>query len=275
MATQEWRFLLSAIAFALLLCASGSCRYYQVSEGETGWTTGLRESGNVSLSLYGLAIGAGDYYRFTEADYNEVRVRERISASDGTLDTKERLLIEADVTEDVEVELEKKPGGQDYTLTVNESWPVAMYSQRSLDFMGKGIYNRDSFGNNLDFVAASFQRVADLKSERTCLQSLENAWFELQLNNTTKAVYVDRFMPNKTIEYDLYSLFEGEATFSYGQSDGRIPISESEERYAGRFQLQRGLLMSSLGRNFTQYDDYWLECCPLQQKNPFLVSEGD
>jgi len=260
-------FLLLAVL--LILCEFGSCKYYQVTERDTGWTTGIRQSDNISLDITGSAIGEGTFSRYTETDVNDVRMRERIAASNGTLDTAERIRLKADTTNPVEITIEKFPGGQDYLLTVNETWPVGMLAQRRLDYMGKGISDSDFFGNNLDYVGASYSFAKDLRMDRSALLYLNQAWFELGINDSTKAIYHDLFFPTKSIDYHLDSLFQGTATFRYRQAEGHTmtkerhtTASEGLETYAGRFQLNRHIFMKSLGRGFLSNDDDWLACCP-------------
>ncbi|VVB68621.1 Uncharacterised protein [uncultured archaeon] len=275
-------FLLLAVL--LILCESGSCKYYQVTVGEKGWTwtTGIRESTNISLDISGSAIGEGTFSRYTEADYNDVRMRERIAAANGTLDTAERIRLKSDVTNPVEITTYKFPGGQDYLITVNETWPVGMLAQRRLDYMGKGIFDSDYFGNNLDYVGASYSFAKDLRMDRSALLYLNKAWFELGVNNTTLVIFTNRFLPTKSIDYHLDSLFQGTATFRYRQAEGHpmtkerhTTASEGLETYAGRFQLNRHIFMASLGRNSTTYDDDWQACCPTEtslEERTFSVS---
>ena len=274
-------FLLLAVLL-LIFCGLGSCRYYQVTEKDTGWTTGVRQSSNISLDISGSAIGEGTFYRYTETDFNDVRMRERIAAAHGTLDTAERIRLIADTTNPVEIYLEKFPGGQDYLLTVNETWPVGMLAQRRLDYMGKGIFDSDFFGNNLDYVGASYSFAQDLRMDRSCLLYLNQAWFELGVNNSTKAIYADRFLPTKSIDYHLDSLFQGLASFKYREAEGHTmtkerhtTTSEGLETYAGNFQLNRHVFMASLGRGSLNNDDDWLVCCPTKpslEERIFAVS---
>ena len=148
--------------------------------------------------------------------------------------------------------------------------------------MGKGISDNDFFGNNLDYVGASYSVAKDLKMDRSCLLYLKNAWFELGVNNSTKAIYTDRFLPAKGIDYQLDSRFQGLASFKYRQAGEHTMAKEKHtttreglETYAGNFQLNRHIFMASLGRGSLNNDDDWLVCCPTKpslEERIFAVS---
>lgn len=253
--------LLLLVALIVLTFSPTPARFYKITELDTGWTTGLRQSLNASVDVSGEAIGEGKYYRYTQMDFNDVRMAERISAANGTMDTAERIRLKAEASGTVELVAVKNPGDQNYTLTVNETWPVAMAAARRMDYIGRGISDRESFGNNLDYVGASFYGATDLKKERTCYLELTNVWFEAFMNNTTKVLYYDHFRPNKTTEYSLTSRSSGLAVLTFRQFKDRAPVNEGEERYSGNFSLSRKIFLASSRYNAT---DLWagqLECC--------------
>lgn len=250
------------VLFVLLSFAvSALCASYEISEDETGWTTGYRRSMNASFELSGFALGDGTYRRYTEIDVNDVRMRERISAKEGTLDIEESITLSADDKIPWESELEKLPRGQDYTLTVNETWPVSLTSKRSTDYVGGGINDRETFGNNLDYVGSQHLYTTDFRKDRTCNLDLNNTWFEALLNDTTNTILEDVFRPAKTTEYDLDSYSTGLVILKYRQSSDREIASEAEERYDGTFSIKRYISMASPGINKTEQEVDWLECC--------------
>jgi hypothetical protein len=194
--------------------------------------------------------------------FDEVCARERVAASNGTLDTSEFIRLVATPVDPVEVTLVKYPGSQIYRLTVNETWPVVMASRRSIDYIGKGISDRDFLGNNLDYVGASHLSVTDLKKERASFLQLRNAWFEALLDNDTKAILLDQFMPAKITDYRLLSRFQGHAVLKYGQAAyDRTIAREGVEDYWGSFAIDRRLTMESSGRNASYLEAIWLPCC--------------
>ena len=257
---QRWCAI--ALLVLLNLSYSASCTFYEIREDETGWTTGYRRSMTASFELSGFALGDGTYRRYTEMDVNLVRMRERISAKNGTLDTEERITLSADDTTPWESELVKLLGGQDFTLTVNETWPVSLTAEKSTDYVGLGISDREIFGNNLDYVGSQHLYATDYRNDRTCDLDLNNTWYEALLNDTTNTILKDIFQPAKVTEYDLNSYSTGLVILKYRQSSlNRGIAGEAEERYDGTFSIRRHILMVSPGRNDSESEVDWLECC--------------
>lgn len=266
----------------IVICLPASGRFYQVTESETGWTTGLRQCINATLDISGSAVGGGTYYRYTDMNFDDVRARERVAASNGSLDTSELVHVVATPIDPVEVTLVKVPGSQIFRLTVNETWPVVMFSKRSIDYIGKGISDRDFLGNNLDYVGASHLYVTDLKKERVSYLELKNAWFEAWFDNETNTTLLDRFMPAKTTDYRLKSRFQGHAVLKYRQAAyDRTTSKESVEDYWGSFAIDRHVTMRSSGRNASEMEAIWLPCCSygantsLQEADPEAYQEVD
>ena len=255
--------LLVLLSFSLL----ASCTFYEVREDETGWTTGYRRCMNASFELSGFALGDGTYRRYTEVDVNDVRMRERTSAKDGTLDMEERISLHAEDVEPWDDMLLKWPGGQDYSLMVNETWPVSLTAVKNIDYVGQGISDREIFGNSLDYVGSQHLYATDFKKDRTCELDLKNAWFEALLNDTTDTIIEDRFLPAKSTDYDLDSYSTGLVILKYRQASDRVVAGEGTDRYEGPFKIQRHILMKSPGRNETDSETDWLECCAGDEDN--------
>jgi hypothetical protein len=195
-------------------------------------------------------------------NFDEVRARERVAASNGSLDTSESIHVITTPIDPVEVNLIKFPGSQIYQITVNETWPVVIATRRSIDYIGKGISDRDFLGNNLDYIDASHLYVQDLKEERAAFLELRNAWFEGILDNETKTIISDKFMPSKTTDYILKSRFKGHAVLKYRQAAyDRTTAKESVESYWGSFAIDRRITMESSGRNVSELEAIWLPCC--------------
>jgi hypothetical protein len=270
----SWRraFMLLMALVICTTCISG--RFYQVTESETGWTTGLRQSINATLDVTGSAVGEGRYYRYTDMNFDEVCARERVAASNGSLDTSESTHVIATPIDPVEVNLEKYPGGQIVKITVNETWPVVIATRRSIDYIGKGISDLDFLGNNLDYVSASHLYVQDLKEERAAFLELRNAWFEGILNDENDTIISDKFMPAKTTDYILRSRFKGNAVLKYRQAAyDRTTAKESVESYWGSFAIDRRVTMESSGRNVSELEAIWLPCCSYGENT--LLQEGE
>ncbi len=268
------------IAVLIIICLPVSGRFYQVTEEDTGWTTGLRQSINASVSISGSAVGEGTFYRYTDMNFDDVRARERIAALNGSLDTSESIRLISQPINDVLIDLMKYPGTQIYRLTVNETWPVVMATRRDIDYIGKGISDRDFLGNNLDYVGASHLYVQDLKKERASFLQLKNAWFEAVINNETSTLLSDKFLPAKTIDYRLISRFKGHAVLKYKQAaSDRTTAKESVEDYWGSFAIDRHVTLESSGRNASEMEAVWLPCCTygghteLQNADPYAEEE--
>jgi hypothetical protein len=263
-----------AIAVLIIFSILASGRFYQVTESETGWTTGLRQSINATMDLTGSAVGEGRYYRYTDMNFDEVRARERVAASNGSLDTSESTHLIATPVDPVELNLVKYPGGQIVTITVNETWPVVIATRRSIDYIGKGISDRDFLGNNLDYVGVSHLYVQDLKKERAAFLELRNAWFEGTINDTTDTIISDKFMPAKITDYRLRSRFQGHAVLKYRQAAyDRTTAKENIEDYWGSFAIDRRITMEASGRNASDMEAIWLPCCSYGENTS--VQEAD
>ncbi len=188
-------------------------------------------------------------------------MRERVAADNGTLDTSERVRAIAQTVNPIDLTLEKAPGGQNYTLAVIESWPATISARRSIDYIGKSISDRDYMGNNLDFVGASYFENKDLRMDRSAFLELKDVRFEVILNNTTKQIYENRFLPAKTIDYRLNSQSKGIATLKYRQTSDHSIAEEGLESYTGDFLISRHITMYSSGWNATGSDTDWLDGC--------------
>jgi hypothetical protein len=267
-------FFILALAVLLIGMQPAACSFYEVTEGDTGWTTGLRHNLNVSLNLSGSSIGEGRFSRYTEMNLNDVRMMERIAGNNGTLDTDESVRLIAEEVNSMGVNLVKRPGNQNYYITVNESWPVAMSAVRSLDFhaeKGGGISDRDFYGNNLDYVGASYFRSTDLKKEKVAFLQLNRAQFLLGADDATKCIFLDRSLPDKRTIYKLESKSTGLVNLKYRQvtdrrtrrvSERRTISNEGDERYEGTVSIARQISMISPGIYEWSSNSSWLECCP-------------
>lgn len=255
----KWGTVMLLLLLIVPLISSG--RYYIVSEGDTGWTTGRRDIVNTSLTIEGLSYGDGNFSRYTEMEYAEVGLKERISAVRGTLDTRESVSIKAVAETDPAAVIKKHPENQDYYVALNETWPVSISAERVIDYNGPGINDREVLFNNYDWVSSSYLYNTDLRMDRSCNMRLNNTWFLFAMNDTTKAILRDWFHPNKTMEYRLDSQSQGLATLGLSISKDRKRIFERTDDYAGDYQLSRRLNVEGKGNDTTE-EEPWLECCP-------------
>ncbi|WP_369424966.1 hypothetical protein [Methanothrix sp.] len=244
----------SAILLLLLLFMSldtASCwRSYEIHEHDTGWSTGRRFTMNLSMDLYGYALGTGDHSRYTEIDINHLSMSERVAAKNGTVEAEDRIALEA-AGDNVNTTstLVKIPGTQNYILSVNEAWPVVLTASSTIDYRGSGISSRETFINNLDRVGTSYLYTKDLRKDRTCDMYLKSAWFQLSMNDTTNTIISDLFRPNKNIHYSISSHSSGLVMQRYRQYSDKTPESEGFDAYWGSFDMRSVIDMGSRGKN--------------------------
>lgn len=244
----------SAILLLLLLFMSldtASCwRSYEIHEHDTGWSTGRRFTMNLSMDLYGYALGTGDHSRYTEIDINHLSMSERVAAKNGTVEAEDRIALEA-AGDNVNTTstLVKIPGTQNYILSVNEAWPVVLTASSTIDYRGSGISSRETFINNLDRVGTSYLYTKDLRKDRTCDMYLKSAWFQLSMNDTTNTIISDLFRPNKNIRYSISSHSSGLVMQRYRQYSDKAPESEGFDAYWGSFDMRSVIDMGSRGKN--------------------------
>lgn len=255
-----------ALLLVTLLMGMASANYHYWTEEESGWSTGFRQNINASLEFTGSAIGEGTYRRYTEMSLNQVRMRERISASEGTLDSQERISLWADDSAEIEKTLVKFTGNQNYQFRLNETWPVHLNASRTVDYQGRGISDREGFGNNFDYVGANFLYTTDLIKDRQVNLDLNNTWFYAVINDTINEILDDRFSPNKTVDYRLHSRSTGQISLRFKESDNKKMVNEGWESYLGTFNIDRNIHMSSWstpppGGNLTREGREWLGCC--------------
>ncbi|MGB9901856.1 hypothetical protein [Methanothrix sp.] len=243
----------SAVLMILLLISldTASCwRSYEIHEYDTGWSTGRRFTMNLSMDLYGYALGTGDHSRYTEIDINHVSMSERVAAKNGTMEEEDRISLEA-AGDNVNATstLVKIPGTQNYVLSVNEAWPVVLSTSSTLDYRGAGVSSRETFINNLDRVGISYLYTKDLRKERACDMYLKSAWFQLSMNDSTDTIISDLFRPNKNIHYSISSHSSGLVMQRYRQYSDKTPASEGFDSYWGSFDIRSVIDMGGRGKN--------------------------
>lgn len=246
------RFLCTAVLMLLVISLdTASCwRSYEIHEYDTGWSTGRRYTMNISMDLYGHALGTGEHSRYTEIDINHVSMSERVSAKNGTMEAEDRIALEA-AGDNVNTTstLVKIPGTQNYMLSVNEVFPVVITTSSKIDYRGAGISDRETFINNLDRVGTSYLYTKDLRKDRECDMYLKSAWFQLSMNDSTDTIISDLFRPNKNIRYSISSHSSGLVMQRYRQYSDKTPASEGLNSYWGNFDIRSSIDMGSIGKN--------------------------
>ncbi len=232
-----------------------------------------RQSANLSFDISGSVEGdiapiavtpAGrilsPYYSgMADLDVNDVRLRERTAALEGTYSSEELISLKADATASVNRTYSKPAGSDVWTITLEENWPVRLNASRTVDYLGKMINDRDRAGNNGDSVGSSFLYNTDLSRERDVALKLERLNATVVATNDT-IISADVFATRSTV-YDTASHSTGIADLRYRQTDSRgEATSLGEERYSGTYDITRRVemeLVYAIDDNETD----WLSCC--------------
>lgn len=257
----------------LLLVSISSGKFYHYEEQESGWNTGLRQSQNVTMHVSGFSMGEGSFNRYGEIGLDEVRIKDRTSAANGSIFLDEKMDIKADDSNDVTFAAIKPQKVNDWYVTVNESWPVRIDSYRSLDFQGRRINDRESFGNNFEYATSSLLYAESLRKDTAVTLILKDARFEAIINDTNNSILSDKslpnltviisdkFLPNLTLIMDQRLSFKGLATLGFLHSKDRVPVVRGEDNYWGSFTAERNINSTSIHDNSSDIDIDMMPCC--------------
>jgi len=262
-----------------ILTESTFARSYRldVTGDAGGVVSAFGRSMNGSFELSGYSIGEGRFYRVTDIDVNDVRMKERISANEGSLDAEERIFLISVAEDDPESEVIKPSGSQTFSVFVEEAWPVFLNARRRVDYMGAGISDREAFATEFDSVSASYFRNTDLRRERSCDLRLNETIFTGKITDDPTEVSLlpeSRVISNKSLYYTTDSISNGLATLGYRQvADDLSILEEGSETYSGSFRIARTISMRSPGIEDEDEEVDWLLCCPGGQ--PILEPSAD
>jgi hypothetical protein len=242
-----------------------------VTDGSSFWihrqsaTMKLDLSGSVEGDILPIAVTpAGRVLSpflsgFADLAANDVRLRERTAALQGTYSSEGVVSLRSEAEADVNRTYFKPAGSDLWTITLEENWPVTLNATKTLDYIGKGINDRDCAGNNGDSVGASFLYNRELSRERNVAMRLDRLNATVVATNET-IVRADVF-PTRSTLYDITSHSTGIADLRYRQTDSRgDPINLGEERYTGTYDITRKVEMVLIYTNETNNTD-WLSCC--------------
>jgi hypothetical protein len=222
------------------------------------------------MHLSGFSMGDGSFNRYGDIGLDEVRIKDRTSAANGSIFLNEKMDIKADDSNDVTFAANKLPGVNDWYVTVNESWPVRIDSYRSLDFKGRQINDKESFGNNFESAGSSLLYAESLRKDTAVTLILKDAVFQAIINDTNNSnkslpnltfIISDKFLPNLTLIMDQRLSFNGQATLKYRHSQDRMPVLEGEDYFWGTFTAERNINSTSIHYNSTDIDPDMMPCC--------------
>lgn len=285
-ASMKLKILVLGIVFLLLSTAGANYWSSDISTNTTSWSI-YRQSSNISFNLsssiegtispiehHGRVLGAYQSH-YAEIGSNDVRLRERTSGMEGTYRSEDELSLWSRIDPEVDVKVVKPAGTDVYTFSYEEHWPVVLTSNRTLEYSGRQINDRDFGVNNNDFVSSSMLYNRELTKEQTTVMWLDR--MNATVLATDEAIIDAEFQPTKYLGYLIRANTTGIADFSYRMSDSRYDVkrqnypalSEGEERYYGAFDLARKIEMRSVFEKPNDTTDEeadtwlptWLPCC--------------
>ena len=222
------------------------------------------------VDFHGKAL-PGYYAYYAEAGMNDVKLRQRTSALAGSYKSQDEIKMESQVlSTEIDVLVTKPIGSNIFTITYNtEQWPVILTTNRSMEYSGQQINDRDFEGNNGDYVGASFLYNHELSKDQRSVMWLQR--LNATVYATNDSLISAELRPVKYSGYVIRASSTGIADLSYMQRDSKYDIkheiypalSSGEERYYGAYNLYRKIEMRSIFEqsNDTDDTDSWLPCC--------------
>jgi len=289
------------LLIAVLALASSACGLFWSSSIEAGssyWSI-YRHSSNVSFNMSSSVDGKISpvesrgrilqpyqaYYAELEA--NDLRLRERTNALEGSYKSSDDITMESLVYQDqIDIFLDKPVGTEVYTIEYkNEKWPVFIKSARSLAYTGRRINDMDFQANSGDYIGSRFLYNRDLNKDK-----LSVMWLQ-KLNATVKAtddsILSAELEATKYLGDQITARSTGIADFSYGFRDSGYDAKHNiypyrimgEERYYGDYDLSRKVEMRSVFDRYNDTEDEddedsWLPCCNSDWNDILLDENG-
>jgi hypothetical protein len=205
------------------------------------------------------------YSSYQEVDVNDIRLRDRTSAQQGSYSSEERMNLRSEISNPVEINI-SKPVGEVFIIKFVEQWPVVLRSSKTIEYSGKGINNREYAGNNLDYAGSNLLYNKELSKE-TNVGMLLTRMNATALATNDSFISAD-FLPNKEMYYDTRTYTTGIADMKYRQTGSSYDFkrgdyrmfSEGEERYYGSYNIARSIHMKSSYLELEK-DEGSLPCC--------------
>lgn len=262
--------------------ASNSLAVYWSSSADAGsshWSI-HRESHNLSFSLSSLVEGTvspidahgtilspyQSYYE--EIEVNDARLRTRTCSTEGNYKSSDEIEIQSAISsEDIEITVDKPIGSDIFTIEYKtENWPVFINTNRSVAYFGENINARNFEGNNGDFVGSNFLYNNELTKEQGSVIWLQR--MNATVKATNESILLAELKPTKYLGYQIEAKSTGIADLSYRLRDPNYDVkhqnypalSGGEERYYGKFYLERKIEMNSV-HNETDTQEDWISCC--------------
>ena len=282
--------LVGLLMAALIFAAQGASWSGSVKTNSDSWSIS-RESSNLSFtydnSVQG-TISPVDYRYGTLSPYhsyyedvltNDVGIKEKTSALQGSLSSEEHLLLKSNINKSVNLTIYKPAGSDVYTIDFKEKWPVTLNYSKSLNYSGKEINNRQFVGNNHDYVGANYLYNHEFSKEQNLNMSLER--MNATIFATDEAIDSYEVKATRDTQYRLQTHSTGIANLKWRQVDTNDEIiNAGDEQFVGVYDIVKNIRMKSRF-DFNKEEDSWLPCCsggylsmnPLDQK-PLQSARG-
>lgn len=221
------------LSLALILALSSlSCAvswWGNVGTNSSSWNI-TRESENISLRFEEASKGEiapleitpggrtirGYHSRYANMGENDVLIKERTSALEGSLMYSEITELDAYTGNDITRNITKPKGTDEYAFNFWEEWPVLLKSRRYIRYNGSGINDRDFGGNNMDYAGTSL--LYNTKLEKDRFYSLYLQRLNITVTAIDAAITHVEFLPLRQIRYEEASYSNGVANLKYGQA---------------------------------------------------------
>jgi hypothetical protein len=276
--------LVGLLIAALVFASQGATWSGTVKTDSNSWSVS-RESRNLSFtceqSVKG-SISPVEYRYGTLSPYhskyqdlmvNDVGLKERTAALEGTLSSEEQLSLWSHINNSVNMTIYKPSGSNLYTVEFYEKWPVKFTYEASLNYTGKEINDLQSVGNSHDYVTANFLYNREFSREQDLNMSLER--MNATVFATDEEIESGAVKATRDTQYRLKTHSTGIANFKFRQVDEDINIANGgDEQFVGDYNIVKNIRMKSR-YDLIRKDDSWLPCCsggyltmnPLEQRD--------
>lgn len=248
-------------------CTNLSMRLEEASSGQVS---------SIHITSQGRMI-SGYYSRYANLQDNDVMLKEKTSAREGSIVFAETNEMNASAENEV-TNVETKLAGQPLiTDAFLEQWPVLLSSQRYLRYSGTEINDRDFGGNNMDYAGTNFLYNTKLEKERIYQALIQQLNLTITADVVNEAIKSVDFMANKITRYRTISNSTGISELKYGQASpdqlsmtrGNINYDQlGSQRYYGAFRMDAVLNATSWKSYVLQNDTSLGELCESKYSLP-------
>ncbi len=269
--------------------ASSESWYGYVNTTEDSWSI-YRHSNNMSFQIEQYVEGKIQPFEgpggrimspyiscFEDVELNEVRLKARTAAGEGSYSAEDLIEVKAEILSPVGLNVEQSAESGIYTIDFIEKWPAEVTANRNLVYSGKGINNMDFIENNGDYARTNLLYNKKLSKDLSSGMTLDR--MNATVIATDENIILAEEKATRDLSFDISASITGIADLSYQQCGperksapqvGREIVNKGEERYLGSFNINKSILMRSNFDNFRS-DEGGLSCCfqGWRDTNPF------